>query len=898
MKIPILKTKLHCPSLQSKHVYRPLLIQRLNEGLDSGREITLVSAPAGYGKTACITEWIHSLDLPVAWLSLDPSDNDPVRFYNYLIAALKRIDLDLGQEVEAVIRTGQVPPSDIVSTLIINDILELKTKFLLVLDDLHTIQDNSILEVLKKFLDNHPWPLHLVLITREDPPLPLARLRANNKLNEIRAKELRFSGDDIKIFLDKVMGLSLSENDISILEEKTEGWIAGLQLAGLAIRNARNRSNFISNLSGSYQFILFYFTEQVLYQLSEDVRGFLFKTAILDQFNSDLCDAITGHPGAKEMLQRLYNANLFLVPLDDEQQWYRYHHFFADLLRDIQKQSEVDNLFDLHKRASQWYAEAGMPEEAIHHALAAEDYSMAIELLENHASMILMQGYAITVENWIQAIPDKWRLKCPKTNLAFAWVHLLRGTYSGLSQLINRVEPTTSGVKNSNITAEWLVMKSLVLYMQGEIEACMDIVKKALEIMPYQDNRILGLAYYVHAHVYMIRRNYAKANSLFRKSIQHSQEAKSLVPEMMSTISLVSATFEQGKLHQAYQIVTRVVNRLESSNELPPISAFIYLALGDIYYQWNQIEEAHQATNRAFQLSTLGGLNTGLISCRINFSKLFQITQDFNAAEKEVQNAFDLLPLEAPEYIRQYAVAQRVRVFLDLNQLDSAESALQGHGINFNDLHTSQDLFPDQFNPSSLGMLYNSFLLTLLYQEHDEINLQNGLELASRIVIEAERRNQFLISLEALLLRAQLHVKLGNLQACNADIVQALKRGQPEGIVGIFVEQRRSLEQILQNLLKTHEFKMIIKEYIEMILASFAQPKKTDLELVPLLDPLTDREQDVLRLMAEGLKYKEIAAKLFVSLNTIRYHIKAIYGKLEVNNRTQALEKARKYQLL
>ena len=873
-------------------------MQRLDEGLESDREITLVSAPAGFGKTTCISEWVHSMDCPVAWLSLDIADDDIGRFIFYLNAALQTINPDFGKEIKAVIRTGHVPPIDIISASIINDILKFDNRFLLILDDFHTIQDDSIFEIFKDLLDNHPKPLHLVLITREDPPLPLARLRANNKLTEIRAKDLRFSGGEIETFYNDVMGLKLAGKEISTLEEKTEGWIVGIQLAGISITDKDNPSQLISKLSGSHRFIAGYLTEQVLNHQPEEIRKFLLQTAILDKFNSDLCNAVTERSNAKDLLNHLYNSNLFLVPLDDEHQWYRYHHFFADLLLELKTRDEAENLKDLHKRASQWYAETGMVSEAVDHALAAEEYPTAMELLENHASTLLMQGYAKTVGGWIQTIPDDLRSTSLKTNLAFAWMYLLQGAYSDLSQHIDRWEPPTNGEGKPGHRAEWLVMESLVLYMKGEIEACMDRVSEALELVSSQHNRVLGLAYYVQAHVSLIRDEYNKAIDTFQKSIQHSREVKSLVIEIMSTISLISAAFERGKLQQAYITATKTINRLENSDEMHPISSYVYIALGDIYYQWNRIEEGLQTASRAFHLSSLGGLNTGLATCRILFSQLFQIRNNLNSAEIEIQSAADLLPAEVPEYLRQHVAAQQASVYIDQKHLDPAISILQSQGVIFDELYSSPNIFPDQSNPFSVGRLYNCLLRTLLHQDQNSSLLTSGIELAKRIIAEADQRNQFLISLETILLRAQFHEKTGNLQASTADLVHALERGQTENIIGIFIAQGLPIADLLNRLIENNKLGAIDKDYVKEILSAITQSQPGCPEFEPLENPLSDRELDVILLMAEGLKYKEIAAKLFISLNTVRYHVKSIYGKLNVNNRTQAIEKARKRQIL
>ena len=403
----LLATKLHRPSTPLQQIRRQHLLRRLHEGLAAGHPLTLVSAPAGFGKTTCIGEWLDTLDDPVAWLSLDAGDDDPGRFFAYLVAALQGLRDDLGRELGGVLHAGQIPPVEAISATLIDDILNLDTRFLLVLDDFHVIQDRTILQVLESMLANPPPTLHLVLITREDPSLPLARLRGANRLTEVRATDLRFTLEEAGAFLSEILNLSLSPADIAMLEEKTEGWIVGLQLAGLSIRDRADPTRFISGLTGSHRFILGYLTEQVLDRQPAEIRQFLLQTSILDRLSGDLCDAITGRLDSHHLLEQLHQSNLFLIPLDDEGRWYRYHHLFADLLHNLQRTLHKEDTTELHQRAGHWYAAAGMVTEAIGHALAAQDFGTAVELLEEHAMDMLMQGYAKTVHGWVETIPPE-----------------------------------------------------------------------------------------------------------------------------------------------------------------------------------------------------------------------------------------------------------------------------------------------------------------------------------------------------------------------------------------------------------------------------------------------------------------------------------------------------------
>lgn len=925
----LLATKLHRPALPVQWVPRPHLNERLDQTVTLKRKMTLVSAPAGFGKTTCICSWLLSLtSRPVAWLSLEPADDDPARFFTYLVAALQQVDAILGKEISGVLRAGQLPPGAVIAATLVNDIVA-AAPFVLVLDDFHVIQDRFILQVLETLIANLPQTLHLVLITREDPPLPLARLRANNQLTEIRARDLRFDGKDAATFLNEAMGLSLIPADIARLEAKTEGWVAGLQLAGLALQTLADPSapsaisRFITTLSGSHRFILNYLTEQVLNQQPEDVQTFLLQTAILDKLNGDLCDAVTGRPGSQIVLERLYRANLFLIALDDERRWYRYHHLFADLLRDRLSGLYQDDNAELHRRASRWYAAAGgggaFASAAIEHALAAADYEMAVGLLEQHGMELVMQGYAQTVNGWVQALPPEWRAGSPRTELAFAWMHLLRGAYAEAAPYLERTRrffggegaeiPATQA--QQTLKAEWLVMRSLHLFMEGKALQSMALANQALELAPETDGRVRSLAYWAVASVQQLTAAYTDAAESYRMAIQYGRAADNALAEMMAISGLAQMALEQGQLQRSFEIAIEAVERIERTGILPPISALAYGVLAQIYYEWHELDQARRHGRRALELSTLGGYNSGIAGCRAFLARLYQLEADLEMATGEIQKAVDLVQGGAPAYIRQEVVAQQVRVYLAQGRLAAAQIALQGEGFSFQDAFTFPQLPDGAGITHSSGLLYNSSLYLLLAQSRAGVGADNlvvGMPLADRIIAAAQAGQYRLVELAALLWRAQMHAERGSAAASAADYAAALKLAEPEGFVGIFLDQGRRLAEALAQLRNQNKLGSAQAGHAARILDAFSRlpeargPRAAELATSAppgaLVEPLTERELEVLNLMAEGMKYQEIGTRLFISLNTVRFHVKAIYGKLGVHRRGQAVETARQLGIL
>jgi LuxR family maltose regulon positive regulatory protein len=967
----LLATKLRLPRIPAKRVDRPFLLQQLNEGLEAGRQLSLISAPAGFGKTTCAVQWVCSLDLPAAWLSLDPGDDDPGRFFTYLVAALQRVDEKLGHEIEGILRAGQLPPGEIISATLTNDILDVEHGFLLVLDDLQVIQDPFILQVLEQLIENQPQTLHLVLLTREDPPLPLARLRANNQLTEIRIGELRFTGGEAGQFVNGVMGLSLSEPDVTLLLDRTEGWIAGLQLAALAMKAPRpagdqpTPAHFIAALSGSHRYILSYLTEEVLSRQPEDIQQFLLQTSILDRLCGDLCRAVTGRLDSQYLLERLSNANLFLIPLDDEGRWYRYHQLFADLLRGLQGDLQKEQIAELHRRAGRWYAQEGMADEAIRHAVASQDFALAVQMLEGYSLDMLMQWHIKTVEGWMQAIPPAWRANSPKANLAFAWMHLLRGTYPLALPYLERLQELFSGseaetgasragpsldgpaLEGRSLLAEWLALQAALLSAEGKPGESLALCRRALELAPEEDGHARCLIYMELANAYQRLEDYEKAAGYFQLLIQSGRATGNNAAALLGESGLGLMSIERGQLQHAYEIASEAIERIERSGTLPPVSTALYGEIGAVYYHRHQLEQAHKAFQRAIQVGKLSGYSDAEIYYAVILSRLYGIEGNLEAAQGEIQKAVDLMRVEAPRVVREEAIAQQVRVALDQGRLSAAEEALHKYGFSFQDQFSYPELQPSQNLSRPTVLLYLSALRVLLYRAQAgaarrenrfreaassgadlQVVLAQGIDLADQLLEGAIQRQYLPLALEILLLRAQMYAALGDRPASRSDILGAVELAKPEGFISLFLEAGPSAAALLGDLLKSDPSRTSeepglqnrLRGFIHKVLAAFppgeAHPAGPGADSEPnviapestapvaspldfqLVEPLSERELEVLQWIGEGCSNGEIAERLVITLHTVKKHTSNIYSKLGVASRTQALARARNLKLI
>ncbi|HSD85816.1 MAG TPA: AAA family ATPase, partial [Anaerolineae bacterium] len=838
----LLATKLRRPAPASKRIHRPQLIQRLNDGLDSGRQVVLVSAPPGFGKTTLLGEWSTQLQRPIVWVSLDEGDNDPIRFWSYVIAACQSIQAKVGEAALALLHAPEPLPADVIPTILINDLARLENDLLLILDDYHVIQNQSIHTALAFLIDHLPDQLHLVLSTRVDPPWPLAHLRARNQLLELRALDLRFTPEEAATFLNQLMDLNLSAKDVAALEARTEGWIAGLQLAALALQAPFSQGErgdvavFIKAFAGSHVYVADYLIEEVLQRQPAELQTFLLQTSVLVRLNGALCEAVTGCHAGQSILKQLYKANIFITPLDDEGHWFRYHRLFADLLQArLRQATSPEALAALHLRASQWYEEAGMVNEAIQHAVAAADYVTVVRLIESHAVETLVQGYAKTVEGWLTAIPPELRFQSAKVNLAFAWLHLLRGAPASAAPYVERLQTELASPRLDQTTpalqAEWLALQSYLLSLQGKLSESLELAQRARDLAPETDGYVQSLAYNALGSTYLMLNDYTRVVEVYQKAIQLGRDAANALGEMMGISVLAQIATQHGQLHFAYAIASQGIDRIERSGSPPAIVAAVHGALGQIHYQWGHSGEARSHLLRAIQLCALSGYSAGEIYGRANLSRLLHLEGSLEDSEQEIQKAIELMQSGTPVWGGEEAVSQQIRLHLARRRLAAAESMLAAQGFSFQAGFTFPELVPEQALTYFIGLRYNSALRILLYRaqaEGERESVPAGIELADRLIGGVLHGRYYSVALEALLLRAQLHVALGNAQAGQADVAQALELAAPEGFISIFVEEGESMKALIarcrfmiENSRTSSDKRSDQVQYLDRVLAAF-----------------------------------------------------------------------------
>jgi LuxR family transcriptional regulator, maltose regulon positive regulatory protein len=902
---PLLATKLRQPRPRHQLVRRNVLIERLNQATAS--TLTLVSAPAGFGKTTLLADWLASTNIPVAWLSLDAQDDEPLRFFTYFIAALQTLHPSVGKAALTLLHGSSPSQFQTVIVLLANDLLTNFTgDFVLVLDDYHFINAKEIQQTLGFLLEHVPPQMRLIIVTRADPPLPLARLRARGQLNEIRVNDLRFAGSEAETFLHNTMKLELSPEQIEILQNRTEGWIAGLQFAALSLRGRSDTSEFLQAFSGSHRFVLDYLSGEVFFRQPLAVQNFLLFTSILERLSSSLCNALTGQEDGQDSLESLERGNMFVIPLDDERHWYRYHHLFADMLQSRLKQVNPALVGQLHERASRWCEEHNLVIEAIRHAFAIPDVERVAQLIEQteKSQNVLTQAQLLS---WLDALPQTLVRSRPLLCVIHArLLQIHRANPKVIEAWLNDAEQALENYSEDKafVVSRVAYYRAVLALYVGNIARCVTLARQLLATLPAESNN-----WYLQTLI-LTARDFLLSGDVTTKTEQPLNEMVELtrtanLPAKFSVFYLL-ARFQtmQGRLGSAATTYQSLVEQI-GQNELRALvgGAAYFFGMGNIYREWNDLAKAEELL--------VGGLeivrnNWGISADILTLGYI--ALADLYRARNAYQQAHSLLD----EFLQLARQREFVPLLLDWVKAAQIRLALAQGQLVEAIAWAETNRLPEVYEPDyQREQEYLTLVRVRIAQGREHSSgtfLDQALTSLDRLQQEAESKRRWQSVLEILILRSlALDAKQANLEVLNT-LEQALKLAEPAGYVRLFLDEGKPMLKLLSRLQSRRtQPSAYLAKLLEV--GNFQEPTASPPSSVSgqtlylpnfqaLPEPLSERELEILRLIAQGVSNATIAEQLVIEVSTVKRHVSNILGKLSVANRTQAVAHARLLGLL
>ena len=900
---PLIEIKLYVPKLRRGMVARPRLSERLVRGAES--KLTLISAPAGFGKTTLLAEWLAAPPTDgrsVAWLSLDPSDNQPALFWTYLITALQTAAPGIGAGALSLLQGPQPAPTEAVLSTLLNELGAMPHDVVLVLNDYHVVDAHDVQDGMAFLLEHLPPRVHLVIATRADPALPLARLRAGGELVEIRASDLRFTPDEAAAYLNDAMGLELTAGDVAALEARTEGWIAALQLAALSIQGREDVAGFIAGFAGDDRYIVDYLVEEVLHRQPEHVRAFLLQTSILDRLCGPLCDAVTGRDGGKVRLETLDRANLFLVPLDDRRQWYRYHQLFADVLRARLLDEQPELAPALHRRASDWYEENGDRPEAIRHAMAGGDVARAADLVELAIPATVQHRREATLRRWLEALPDEVLRVRPVLSNAYAGSLLVRGEVEGVDERLRDAERWLDATDEAPAGAGSMVVVDEAAFRRlpgsvavhragraliiGDVAGTAAHARRALDLVGEDDHLSRGGAAGLLALVSWTSGDLEAASSWYAEGMASLERAGHLSDVIGCALALADIRLAQGRLGEALRVFERgLALATEQGGHVLRGAADMHVGMSAILRERNDLDGARRHLSSSEELGEDNGLPQNRYRSRVALAAI-------RHAEGDLDGALEILHEAERHYVGDFSpdvrpvAAVKARLWIAQGKLSEAWRWAREHGVTASD----ELSYVHEFEHATLARL----LLASGTRDRGDDGIGAATELTERLLAAAEDGGRTGSAIDILVVQALARNARNDPEGALDALARAVALGEAEGYVRVFVDEGPPIAALLKMAAKQPN----APRYLRRLLAAVATADgQTPIEQ-PLIEPLSERELEVLRLLESDLDGPAIARELTVSLATVRTHTRNIYAKLGVNSRRAAVRRAAELGLL
>jgi LuxR family maltose regulon positive regulatory protein len=799
--IELLSTKLHIPRLHSNLLARPRLIEQLNQVAEY--KLMLISAPAGFGKTTLLSEWIaanQNSSLRFAWVSLDESDNDPIHFWSYFIAALEELHPEIGKNARSLLQTSSptLPWESILTTLLneVNTAFPLNpaseagpVEIVLVLDDYHLIKLPAVHSKLEYVLDHLPSQLHLVLATRSDPSLPLPRLRVRRQLNEIREAQLRFTLAETTGFLNQLNDLKLSSQDITRLEMRTEGWIAGLQLAALSLQNQTDTSGFIQAFSGGHRYVLDYLAQEVFEQQEVKVQNFLLQTSLLNRLSAELCRAVTGIDESQELLNYLEKSNLFVVSLDENRHWYRYHHLFRDFLRgSLRRQAMPELISELHQKAANWYQQRGLVQEAIEHLLVNISFEQATALIEKEARGLWMRGEALTLLRWLEALPEELIRQKPQLGMFYTWSLIASNRLDEAEQRLVQAAQTLKSdpALTAELEAELLTLQATLARFQEDIPATIKLSNQALEKLAPGDRLLQSVVALNLGHAYRISGEVVRGCEAFEESVRVGRAVNNNYIVLFALNNLAQLEVIGGKLHQALEHAEQSLQFAQSCGmEHLPMMSQAYYEAGQVLYQWNEPDRAFAYLQKALELGQRSLLIKYQIQSYQGMARVLLARGEPEQGIKVLDKALELAQEHRASALFNQVNAQKLRVSLTLNKSVLDNDWLENRQLTNADLPHYQQEFE-----------YLTLVRILLFKG----KAKEALELIEPIYQKAISAGRISVVIETLILQTLAKETLNQKTQALFALQQALKLAEPERFIRIFLDEGATILNLLQQL--------------------------------------------------------------------------------------------------